>query len=170
MTMRVLSMWQPHASLTCTMDPLRKTIAKKFETRHWSPLEGRWLKVLRATLPMDVVIHATQRDGRSADDRAMHTMLMRCGLATYRPRGAILATAQIVSVEPTETLHEIDEWEELAGDYSYGRFAWRLDKVHPLLIPIPLKGKQEPLWSLSEDTVNFIRARQKLENTQPLGQ
>lgn len=80
--LRVLSLWQPHATLCVTPDPtiaaqraaLIPMAPKKYETRHWAP---------RFPTPFDVVIHATKRWGPSERDTALlpafRAALQRCG-------------------------------------------------------------------------------------------
>lgn len=77
------------------------------------------------------------------------------------PRGAVVATADLIGCLPTESLpyqglgmvskfstkvFPIDERERAFGNYEPGRFAWILENVNPLPAPIEVKGRQG-LWS-----------------------
>jgi hypothetical protein len=83
------------------------------------------------------------------------------------PRGAIVATCEIAYCLPTEEMRDdirvgalvhlgVDE---LAfGDYSNGRYAWRLARVQPLDEPIPCRGALG-LWDAPSDLLPLIESR-----------
>jgi activating signal cointegrator 1 len=61
------------------------------------------------------------------------------------PRGAILATVDLVDVRGTDevaraVVNPLTVTERAFGDYWPGRFAWLLKNVQPLAEPIPAKG------------------------------
>ena len=74
------------------------------------------------------------------------------------PTGAVLCTCRLVECLPVEELGQRDslfgspfpvsEQERSFGDYSPGRFAWILQDVQPLPLPIPAKGALG-LWEWS---------------------
>ena len=57
------------------------------------------------------------------------------------PYGAIIGTATIVECVRVETIRDALSTEERAlGDYSDGRWAWRLSDVRPLSEALPARG------------------------------
>lgn len=55
--------------------------------------------------------------------------------------GCAVATCDLVDCVPSEEANPSD-WEVLFGDYTPGRFAWRLDNVVRLAVPLPVAGRQ----------------------------
>ena len=101
---------------------------KRYETRSWStPYRGQ------------IAIHA----GKSREFT---------GKATAYPLGAVVAVAMLEGVIPTETAvrygrrREITEDELRRGDWTPGRYAWRLTNVTKLTSPVAAKG-QRKLWT-----------------------
>jgi hypothetical protein len=173
---RVLSMWQPWATLAVEPDPERRdrfgnVPAKKWETRAFVP---------RFELPIDVVIHATKRDDKIPADSVFVKTLERIGYSAEKPKnnvssrlrslplGALIGVARIVAVQDADELAQM--WakhiakmptrlldgnhvqglinELRFGDYSRGRYAWLLVDAKPLPHPIPFSGKQDVLYVL----------------------
>lgn len=75
------------------------------------------------------------------------------------PLGAIVATARLVNVLPTEVVNNranvwgisigpVSEHELQFGDYTPGRFAWLLEDIEALAVPVPAKGALG-LWEWS---------------------
>lgn len=128
--MKALSLWQPWASLVAVG-------AKTIETRHWPPA--------RALLGERIAIHAAKTTSHL--DLARFDARFAGALERYRhtglPLGAIVATVRLVGVEQiTPDLCRVLSGDELAfGNYSTGRYAWRLSD--PILLkPIPTIGRQ----------------------------
>lgn len=70
------------------------------------------------------------------------------------PAGAIVAVCHLVDVTPTAELtpHAV----ELAlGDWSPGRYAWRLEHVHEVYPPVACKGRQG-LWRVPADIAALL--------------
>jgi len=74
------------------------------------------------------------------------------------PRGAIVATCELVAVIPTRAFEDsltqyyeyprgwtLTDQERAFGDYSPGRYAWLLSSIVELSAPVPVKG-QLGLW------------------------
>lgn len=62
-------------------------------------------------------------------------------------RGCIIAVCNIVEIVPTRQIRgELEAMELAFGDYSDGRFAWRLTGMNKLRTPIEVRGAQG-LWS-----------------------
>jgi hypothetical protein len=129
--MRCLSLWQPWASLIAAR-------VKFHETRSWpapSVIIGK-----------RIAIHASKTDkGLLLIDRELRGVIDRaCRCDPWDlPRGVIVATAVVESSRPTEQFHtdEITQDDFTAGDWSFGRYAWRLTDIRPVE-PIPLRGHQ----------------------------
>lgn len=64
---------------------------------------------------------------------------------TMLPKGAVVALAELVDVVPTEvmlTRELASDLEINLGDYSFGRFAWRLENIRALPQPYFIAGHQ----------------------------
>jgi hypothetical protein len=141
--MKAISLWQPWASLIATG-------AKTFETRGWP-----------TTYRGPLAIHAARRD--TTDIRAlMHNWQFQGGLAPLMgkpvdyetkewygvtwemlPKGAILCIVNVLDCIATQGLKNGDYYKErYFGDYTPGRFAWKLELVEVLKKPIETKGSQ----------------------------
>lgn len=145
-----ISLWQPWASLIAIG-------AKKIETRSWRAAEKHIGTVIG--------IHAAKTDGMlsgsgewaaaKAFEQAEYPIPL--DLRTL-PHGAIIAVARLVDCV---RMHEGNGWTELHGlarlcdgttidpperffgDYTPGRWAWKLDEVRALAKPVPLRGRQQ---------------------------
>lgn len=55
-------------------------------------------------------------------------------------------------------IEEQSEIEQLCGDWTPGRYAWKLEDIKPLSKPVPVKGHQG-LWNLSYSAIeDYLRA------------
>lgn len=124
--MKVLSLWQPWASLMA--DGI-----KPWETRHWPAPES--------LIGQEYAIHAAMKVDKKA-----------CAEFGYNwmdiPRG------RIVSVHILKECRRFTEGNVLKirdsyGDYSPGRYGWMSPLVCKLIVPIPAKGHQG-LWNCTE--------------------
>lgn len=137
--MKALTIWQPWASMAAVE-------IKEYETRGY-PTNYRGA----------IVIHAGKKSVNEVwsaylDERAREVICRRLhftdqtGLEVF-PLGCVLATANLVDCikitpEFTSTLSQ----DELAlGDYTLGRYAWKLAGVKMFPAPIPARG-QQGLW------------------------
>lgn len=133
--MKALSLTQPWATLVALG-------AKRFETRSWATsYRGR------------LAIHASKgfpRDCQELVEEEPFRDALEGKTAKDLPCGAVLCVVDLVNCFPVEDLcfseKQIDHRpmisaaEECFGDYSPGRFAWRLRLVEVFLEPIPAKG------------------------------
>lgn len=165
--LRVLSLWQPWATLCVAPDPTSRhsTPPKRHETRSWQP---------RHPTPFGVAIHATKKmDGEIRailKEQPFYDCLKRCGFLPQDPRGymqrgirvgstglrilplgAIVGVATVSSVVATGSLQITSFEDVLLGDWSPGRFAWHLIDSVMLPEPIPFRGRQEALYELPAD-------------------
>lgn len=155
--MKAITIWQPWASLiSCG--------AKKYETRGW-------LTNYRGP----IAIHAALKGVAPPYPelrRALDKYAEKIGSFDELPRGAIIATAELVDIwkieksvtdgvirarkiinrkQPT-VIDRYPTVEEMAlGDWHPGRYAWELVNVKILSEPIPIKGNQG-LWNWEPDT------------------
>ncbi len=127
--MKCISLWQPWASLIAIG-------AKRIETRSWSTK-------YRGPLAIHAAQHYSMQTAAFANRAPCSTALQRCCLAWGSlPRGAIVATCQLVDVAETRRMspYLMDDNERAFGDFSAGRFAWILRDIVPLPEPLPFKG------------------------------
>lgn len=140
--MKAISIWQPHASLIVHG-------IKPYETRSWPAWKslvgqricihaGKALNDLQ-----DLNDYLVNRDSGICTDEfydAYVTALKQAGFKHLHkmPRGAILGTAILAESIPTATLKNPGYF----GDFTDGRFAWRM--VEPIVwsSPLPFLGKQ----------------------------
>ena len=154
--MRALTLTQPWASLIAIG-------ASSVETRSW-----------RSDYRGPLAIHAAKGFPREAmalcATEPFASALAAGGIERVAdlPRGAVIALCALLDVVPIpgeraflRTLREVDrhpnpEWEIAFGDYSRGRFAWRLAEVCALAEPVVCRGMLG-LWTV--DPTIEARAR-----------
>ena len=133
--MKAITVWQPWAGALAAG-------IKENETRSWATkYRGQ------------IAIHAAMRevfDGLALIPVPTALKIkeaLRCEWADM-PRGAIIATGELVDcIKITPEFVAALSPDELAlGDYTLGRYAWKLANVKRLPEPIPTKGKQG-LWN-----------------------
>lgn len=133
--MKAITVWQPWAGALAAG-------IKENETRSWA-----------TKYRGPIAIHAAMRevfDGLALIQVPIALKIkeaLRCEWADM-PRGAIIATGELVDcIKITPEFVATLSPDELAlGDYTLGRYAWKLANVKRLPEPIPAKGKQG-LWS-----------------------
>lgn len=138
--MRALTLHQPWASLIACG-------AKLIETRIWPPYQDCAGEL--------IAIHAgatEHRRFRKTDPQVL-TLLGTQDL----PVQAILAVAVIRDWLPTQAASP-GPAEQHLGDYSPGRWAWRLAHIRPLAEPLPCKGHHK-LWTVPQDLLPLIQER-----------
>ncbi len=151
--MKVLTLTQPWASLVAIG-------AKKIETRSWYTKHRGPIAIHAAKNPPPDLF------GIICFTKGMEQSFFRYGIGVggwpssdaargycMGMRGLILATADLVNCVPTENEgiaracwgnHEV-----AFGDFSPGRWAWILEDVHRLVMPIPAKGRLG-LWEIGD--------------------
>jgi hypothetical protein len=68
--------------------------------------------------------------------------------------GKIVAVAELSDCVPVEELSP-DPVERAFGDYTPGRFGWRLASIVRLHVPVPARGLQG-LWPIDSETMNVL--------------
>lgn len=129
--MKALTLWQPWASLIAWGE-------KQYETRSW-PTSYRGPLAIHAGLNDD-----TQEFLRLNVFYRVAFALADVDPGTRLPAGAVLCLVNLVDCVPTAG-QRITQQEQNFGDWSTGRFAWKLELVEVFTPPIPAKGKQG-LW------------------------
>jgi hypothetical protein len=140
--MKAISLWEPWAILIALL-------AKQYETRSWA-----------TSYRGPLIIHAAKRF--TVEERAIclqSPFRQVLDAAGYRdiftlPLGAALCMVDLVDVIPTKTIdleRRISSQEWSFGNYTWGRFAWKLENVRVFKQPIPCRGYQGLWnWPLSE--------------------
>jgi hypothetical protein len=163
--MRAITIHQPWASL------LAHGI-KDYETRSW-PAPA-------AAVGHTILIHASKNDraigaycspypSSAALQLRWSAMRQLPQLPIYEPHaintmpdlafGAIIAAATIEYVIHThEIAHQQTPRELALGDWSRGRYAWRLANPQLLTEPVPCRGRQR-LWFPNDDILDQVAAR-----------
>lgn len=130
--MKVISLWQPWASLIAAG-------AKTWETRSW-PTRYRGA----------LAIHATKSVNRqvldfleSQDSQALREAMIDRGLyLDALPLGCIVAVCRLTDCIECVAGEPAPKGQEALGDFSPGRFAWKLEAVKSLMTPVPFTGSQ----------------------------
>ncbi|MCC6457256.1 MAG: ASCH domain-containing protein [Caldilineaceae bacterium] len=126
--MKAITLWQPWATLIAIG-------AKRYETRSWA-----------TNYRGPLAIHAAKRKADPGDWHGpINAALKEAGFGWYGeelPYGCIVCTVELVEVYRTETMYmPFRAAERHFGDYTPGRFAWRLANVQPVA-NIPARGSQ----------------------------
>lgn len=103
---------------------------KQYETRSWrTPYRGR------------IAIHTSRRQP-TREDMSVFGFDLRRRLPASFPRGVVLGTCVLEDVILcTRRWTESLSWEErLLGNFTFGRYAWRLADVQPFDEPEPADG------------------------------
>lgn len=134
--MKTISLWQPWATLVALG-------VKRYETRSW-PTNYRG----------PLAIHAAKRPAKPVEwPFGIRTALKESGFGwdgEGLPYGCIVCTVELVNVVRTETMFlPSTSRERWFGDYTPGRFAWRLANVQPV-DNIPTRGSQG-FWEIPDE-------------------
>lgn len=138
--MKVISLWQPFASLIFAGIKNHETRSFRFPDK----LTGE-----------RIAIHATAKftpDHQiSREVETLCTMIFGPGYRNELPRSAIIGTVRLVANHPTdERVEDITQDDFHCGNWSPERFAWELAECQKLVMPIPAKG-QQGWWKTLEE-------------------
>lgn len=141
--MRVVSEWQPWGTLI-----IRRL--KVWETRSWE-IEYRG----------PIAIHAAKQKYRPEQvTQEFRTEMLFDEVDTYGlPYGVVLGVVDVLDCQPTEKVRgALGPKELLYGDYSDGRFAWKMGNVRAFEKPIPLTGRQGIFhWPEGESVLHLAK-------------
>lgn len=147
--MKALTILQPWASLIALGE-------KKIETRSWytkyrGPLAihaGKGSKPYYQTLAnIDKSFNNALTQSKEWNPDIFETLPLGCVVATCNLVACEKVFADYGKDAQLESGHIVYGNEYTFGDYSEGRYAWILDDIRPLGIPIPFRG-QQGLWDL----------------------
>ena len=158
--MKALSLWQPWASFVAYE-------LKPHETRHWytsyrGPLAIHAAKTTKGVLELGGDCEGCIEDGWrygyigpnfeiQVGARGSEMILsghLPAGMDPAQdlqidlPMGAIICTADLVSCLRMPLAKPREEWDEALGNWEAGRYAWHLENVRRLAVPIPYRGAQ----------------------------
>lgn len=163
--MRCISLWQPWATLVVIG-------AKMFETRHWSTK-------YRGPLAMHAAqIKRSARDGFDVEEvfyrPEFRRVLQAAGYEAPRDLaygalvgGVRLDACSIVIAKGFHFTHELDRIEsgdamlapdepELSfGNFTPGRYGWKLSDPRRLSTPVPMSGRQG-FWEIDEQLLEEV--------------
>lgn len=163
--MKVLSLWQPWATLVIIG-------AKRFETRHWS-----------TSYRGELGIHAAKKVTRELRDlcrtEPFRSTLADAGFHSFDdlPLGALLGTSQLVSIFKThagrDVMHDVQKgpasWrllptgrERAFGDFSPGRYAWQFEDLVWYEEPVPCRGAQGLFDPTPRERIESVRQAELL--------
>lgn len=146
--MKAISLWQPWASLIAVG-------VKTWETRSWSTAyRGR------------ILVHASKTFGREArrfaESLPCRRDLERGGIRGVGelPLGAFVAVADLVDVRRCDGSYDGIDAEY--GDFSAGRWMWRLENVQRFQHPLIWRGMMG-LFDVSEEVVGWVTEKEPVK-------
>ena len=128
---KAITIWQPWASLIIAG-------AKEYETRGWMPSPIQ----LRVGDP--IAIHAAKREPERIAELWPYINWITTGWEQL-PTGCVLGYGYFQGAIKTDDAN-VSRQERKLGDWSPGRYAWRITNVHVFAEPVPATGKQG-LWT-----------------------
>lgn len=161
--MKALTLWQPWASFMVALPPPKRNETRSWSTSYRGPLaihaakrEPAWVRdAFCGPGPLRGLMMKHLRD-RERFPSGSHDWRIE-EVFDALPRGTVVGFVTLTGVARAEDARlSIPVEEELLGDYSDGRFAWRTERpiqVHP---PIPVRGRQG-LWTLPDHLVPWRR-------------
>ena len=150
---KAISLHQPWASLIAAL-------AKTIETRRWAPPYG--------IVGTQIAIHAAQqlvqlpnKTHRQHNEYVAHAL--GPNWHDSAPRGAVVAIATLQSAEQVDEFTKLpDNPELLFGDYSVGRWMWKLDDIVPLTTTYPCRGRQSFWnWPVPDEIRHLVNPTQE---------
>ena len=140
--MKVLSIWQPWASLIVHGH-------KSIETRGWPAPRS----IIGTTIGIasTKAIKSEQSRHVREPDFARHYAITRLPDLDELPLGSLLGTVVVEACDSIDdgAIDSLSHQERAFGWYSASRYAWRLADPRPLAPPVAVNGKQG-VWELSE--------------------
>lgn len=140
--MKVLSLWQPYASLAIWGN-------KRIETRSWEAPD--WIIGERLGIASTKQIKSEQRELFDHPDFQKHYQRTKLPTLDDLPHGYLLGVVRVESCKrmtPAD-MKRVSDRELFFGDWWPGRYAWRLRVIKVYGEPIPVKGGQK-IWNYNE--------------------
>ncbi len=138
--MKALTLWRPWSSFVVAG-------MKRFETRSWCT-DYRGPLAIHSGMHVESWGFGPLRD-------LLYELDRRDPRGTLRTLGAVLGVVHLTGCYWTESLLCLDANERLLGNYSQGRWGWRLEEARALSRPVPCRGKQG-LWDLPPDVEELV--------------
>ena len=159
--MKALSLWDPWGTLVAIG-------AKRYETRSWPTRH-------RGPLAIHVAASWKPESADAINHPVICATLAKAGINTpwmldgspvsardakrYFPLGSIIAVIDLLAcIRMTDKINPPPAPEVAFGDFTFGRYAWRLADVRRLPEPIPCRGSRG-LWDLPDDVEAKIRSQ-----------
>ena len=131
--MKALSFWQPWAELVVIG-------AKKYETRSWN-----------TNYRGPLLIHASRKFSKDDQELCRHWPFCEfVSVPHLLQRGAIIGSVDLVDCLNTNAWVTHDRVEQAFGNFSRGRFAWKLKNPVRFNKPIAAKGKLG-IWEFRDE-------------------
>ena len=172
--MKTITLTQPWASLVAI--GVKQIETRSWQTSYRGPLAihaakgfPKWAKELCYTEPFKSVLALNVRENMAGQfylSHVINNLPTGCIVATCELTGIYSTNSNILSFESNDIsissktgvsvgAHKLfqlppAEPELSFGDYSPGRFAWVLENIQPLLLPVPAKGALS-LWEWDKD-------------------
>jgi hypothetical protein len=156
---KAITILQPWATLIATG-------SKSYETRSWATSHRgeiaihagqTWSRDYARICTRSPFLEELSRDGYMIDRYLWgpHGRVRSFGL----PLGKVVAVAELVEVIPVERVSGLVNPRETAfGDFSRGRYAWKLSNIRRLREPYPAKGRQG-VWDILGEAEDVLRTR-----------
>lgn len=138
--MKAITIWQPWAGALAAG-------IKENETRSWPTKYRGPIAIHAAKKAIQIAWWHTSVEAKEVLSRRLELPEIFDGPKNF-PMGGVLATAELVDcikITP-EYIATLTPDERVLGDYTPGRYAWKLKNVKLLPEPIPAKGAQG-LWN-----------------------
>jgi hypothetical protein len=137
--MKALSVWQPWASLLVAG-------IQHWETRSWNT-DYRGILAIHATKRVPQPFEDLLKARSTPEAETLVKLMRQMGYYSLRemPMGKVIGLVTVKEVIPAEDVIHILVWHAHLGDFSKGRFAWRLANPLKFQHPIQAKGAQG-LW------------------------
>jgi len=154
--MKAITIWQPWASLA----ELRE---KKIETRSWAT-SYRGPLLIHSAKGAPVYCETLANLDKQFNNALTGSKEWNPDIWDTLPFGSVIAICNLVDCLKIKSLDKADgvpvfarlengqdiSGNELVfGDYTPGRYAWKLEDVHRLIMPIQARGRQS-LWNWNE--------------------
>ena len=136
MTMNAITLHQPWASLVASG---HKTI----ETRSWRPREG----AIGQPLAIHAGLAAPPVQDLTIGQYSACCVILGIGWEDALPRGKVICVVDLEHIQRIEWNTRPPSLDEVMfGDYTLGRWMWRLKNVRPVEPPQPARGRQG-MWT-----------------------
>ena len=149
--MKVLTVWQPYASLLVMG-------LKEFETRGWETKDRGPLVIHAAKLNdharKDAVDRVATRFREYGMDKEAEALFESCG----KSLGCAVGVVALTDCQPMIDGGSVIE--NAVGYFSEGRFGWKCDNPRMFETPIPVVGKQG-LWNPSQELIDAANRLEK---------